>query len=85
APMIREANEKQLTLAEFDWPFLSELNEDNRWEWYILSLILTMKRVTTHRFGWRSSPVATIGNHAMVIRATGAVCSCRRGKYSLAC
>jgi len=29
--MIREANEKQLTLAEFDWPFLSELNEDNRW------------------------------------------------------
>ncbi|MFT4725654.1 MAG: IS5 family transposase [Granulosicoccus sp.] len=29
--MIREANEKQLTLAEFDWPFLSELNEENRW------------------------------------------------------
>jgi hypothetical protein len=29
--MIREANEKQLTVAEFDWPFLSELNEDNRW------------------------------------------------------
>lgn len=29
--MIRETNEKQLTLAEFDRPFLSELNEDNRW------------------------------------------------------
>lgn len=54
-------------------------------EWYFLSLILTMKRLTTHRFGWRSWLIATIGNHGVVIRATGAECSCRRRKYSLAC
>jgi len=29
--MIRESNEKQLTLSEFDWPFLSKLDEENRW------------------------------------------------------
>jgi len=29
--MIRESNDNQLTLAEFDWPFLEPLDEDNRW------------------------------------------------------
>jgi len=29
--MIRESNGNQLTLAEFDWPFLEPLDEDNRW------------------------------------------------------
>lgn len=29
--MIRESNENQLTLAEFDWPFLEPLDENNRW------------------------------------------------------
>ena len=31
APMIRYQSEKQLTLAEFDWPFQVALDEDNRW------------------------------------------------------
>ena len=31
APMIREPNENQLTLAEFYWPFLEPLDEQNRW------------------------------------------------------
>lgn len=29
--MIRESNKDQLTLAEFDWPFLEPLDESNRW------------------------------------------------------
>jgi hypothetical protein len=29
--MIRYQSEKQLTLAEFDWPFQVALDEDNRW------------------------------------------------------
>lgn len=29
--MIRESNDNQLTLSEFDWPFLEPLDEDNRW------------------------------------------------------
>jgi len=31
ARMIRENNENQLTLEEFDWPFLSQLDPENRW------------------------------------------------------
>ncbi len=31
APMIRYQSPKQLTLAEFDVPFLSKLDEHNRW------------------------------------------------------
>ncbi len=31
APMIRYQSLKQLTLAEFDVPFLSKLDEHNRW------------------------------------------------------
>jgi IS5 family transposase len=54
-------------------------------EWYFLSIILTMKRLSTHRFGWRSLPIATVGNHCTVFRATGAVCSDRRGQNILAC
>ena len=29
--MIRYRSQKQLTLAEFDWPFQVALDEDNRW------------------------------------------------------
>jgi len=31
APMIRYRSQKQLTLAEFDWPFQVALDESNRW------------------------------------------------------
>jgi len=31
APMIRYHSHKQLTLAEFDWPFQTALDESNRW------------------------------------------------------
>lgn len=31
APMIRYRSEKQLTLAEFDWPFHTALDKNNRW------------------------------------------------------
>lgn len=31
APMIRSFSSKQLTLAEFDWPFQTDLDENNRW------------------------------------------------------
>ncbi len=31
APMIRYRSEKQLSLAEFDWPFQTALDESNRW------------------------------------------------------
>ena len=31
APMIRYRSAKQLRLAEFDWPFQSGLDENNRW------------------------------------------------------
>ena len=31
APMIRYHSHKQLSLAEFDWPFQSALDENNRW------------------------------------------------------
>ena len=31
APMIRSCSSKQLTLAEFDWPFQTVLDENNRW------------------------------------------------------
>jgi len=31
APMIRYQSQKQLSLAEFDWPFQTALDEDNRW------------------------------------------------------
>ncbi|MCK5478712.1 MAG: hypothetical protein KAI44_07330 [Methylococcales bacterium] len=31
APMIRSCSSKQLTLAEFDWPFQTDLDENNRW------------------------------------------------------
>jgi len=31
APMIRYQSQKQLPLAEFDWPFQTKLNENNRW------------------------------------------------------
>jgi len=31
APMIRYTSQKQRTLAEFDWPFQTALDEDNRW------------------------------------------------------
>jgi hypothetical protein len=31
APMIRYCSSKQLTLAEFDWPFQTHLDENNRW------------------------------------------------------
>ena len=30
-PMIRSQSEKQLSLAEFDWPFQTALDESNRW------------------------------------------------------
>jgi len=29
--MIRYCSQKQLTLAEFDWPFQTALDENNRW------------------------------------------------------
>ena len=29
--MIRSHSHKQLSLAEFDWPFQTALDEDNRW------------------------------------------------------
>ena len=29
--MIRSCSSKQLTLAEFDWPFQTDLDENNRW------------------------------------------------------
>jgi hypothetical protein len=29
--MIRYRSHKQLSLAEFDWPFQSALDENNRW------------------------------------------------------
>ncbi len=31
APMIRYSSSKQLTLAEFDWPFQTDLDASNRW------------------------------------------------------
>ncbi len=31
APMIRCYSAKQLTIAEFDWPFQTALDENNRW------------------------------------------------------
>ena len=31
APMIRYCSSKQLTLAEFDWPFQTDLDANNRW------------------------------------------------------
>ena len=31
APMIRYHSHKQLSLAEFDWPFQTALDEHNRW------------------------------------------------------
>ncbi|MCF6252284.1 MAG: hypothetical protein L3J75_13600 [Methylococcaceae bacterium] len=31
APMIRSFSSKQLTIAEFDWPFQTDLDENNRW------------------------------------------------------
>jgi IS5 family transposase len=31
APMIRTQSHRQLSLAEFDWPFQTALDEDNRW------------------------------------------------------
>ncbi len=31
APMIRYCSAKQLTIAEFDWPFQTALDENNRW------------------------------------------------------
>lgn len=31
APMIRYRSQKQLNLAEFDWPFQVVLDENNRW------------------------------------------------------
>jgi len=31
APMIRSCSSKQLTLAEFDWPFQTDLDANNRW------------------------------------------------------
>jgi len=31
APMIRYHSHKQLSLAEFDWPFQTALDENNRW------------------------------------------------------
>ena len=31
APMIRYRSHKQLSLAEFDWPFQTALDENNRW------------------------------------------------------
>ncbi len=31
APMIRYCSSKQLTLPEFDWPFQTDLDENNRW------------------------------------------------------
>ena len=31
APMICSCSSKQLTLAEFDWPFQTVLDENNRW------------------------------------------------------
>lgn len=31
APMIRDISESQLSLAEFDWPFQTSLDEQNRW------------------------------------------------------
>ncbi|MGD8852893.1 MAG: hypothetical protein PVI28_10860 [Gammaproteobacteria bacterium] len=31
APMIRYHSQKQLSLAEFDWPFQTALDKNNRW------------------------------------------------------
>ena len=31
APMIRSHSHRQLSLAEFDWPFQVALDADNRW------------------------------------------------------
>ena len=31
APMIRYRSQKQLSLAEFDWPFQTALDDNNRW------------------------------------------------------
>jgi len=31
APMIRYRSQKQLSLAEFDWPFQTALEDNNRW------------------------------------------------------
>ncbi len=31
APMIRSCSSKQLTFPEFDWPFQTDLDENNRW------------------------------------------------------
>jgi hypothetical protein len=31
APMIRYPNPRKITLAEFETPFLSQLDENNRW------------------------------------------------------
>jgi len=29
--MIRSHSQKQLSLAEFDWPFQAKMDENNRW------------------------------------------------------
>ncbi len=31
APMIRYCSSKQLTIPGFDWPFQTDLDENNRW------------------------------------------------------
>lgn len=31
APMIRDHNSKQLSITDFDWPFLAPLDQNNRW------------------------------------------------------
>jgi hypothetical protein len=31
APIIRYYSSKQLTITEFDWPFQTDLDENNRW------------------------------------------------------
>jgi IS5 family transposase len=31
APMIRYSSHRQLSLGQFDWPFQSTLDENNRW------------------------------------------------------
>ena len=31
APMIRDHNSKQLSITDFDWPFLASLDQNNRW------------------------------------------------------
>ena len=31
AAMVRDPDPKQLSIADFDWPFLTPLDENNRW------------------------------------------------------